>query len=82
MEKVMCPMVMVVMPRPAGHPIDCSKATNSRRSDKPVITSGITKGAVVMAFKVKRPRNCEKRASPNPASVPKITEPTRSSPRL
>src|SRR6202453_3845320 len=75
MEKVMCPMVMVVMPRPAGHPIDCSKATNSRSSDKPVITSGITSGAVVMALSVNRPRNWEKRARPNPASVPRITEP-------
>jgi hypothetical protein len=40
-----------------------------------VITSGITSGAVVMAFKVNRPRNCAKRARPNPASVPRITAP-------
>jgi hypothetical protein len=43
----------------AGGPADgCSKATNNSSRDKPVITSGMTKGAVVMAFKVKRPRNC------------------------
>ena len=71
----MCPMVMVVMPRPAGQPIDCSNATNSSSSDSPVITSGMTSGAVVMALSVKRPLNCAKRARPNPASVPRITEP-------
>src|SRR3984957_6196229 len=75
MENVMCPMVMVVMPRPAGQPINCSRATNSSSSDRPVMTSGMTKGAVVMAFSVKRPRNWLKRANPNPASVPRITDP-------
>ena len=50
-------MVMVVMPRPAGQPIDCSRATNSSSSDSPVITSGMTSGAVVIALSVKRPRN-------------------------
>ena len=55
--------------------MSCSMATNSSNSDSPVMTSGITKGAVVMAFKVKRPRNWRKRASPKPARVPKITEP-------
>ncbi len=44
-------------------------------SDNPVITSGMTSGAVVMAFKVNRPLNWVKRANPKPASVPKITEP-------
>ena len=72
----MWPMVMVVMPLPArAHPIVCSKATNSSSSDSPVMTSGMTKGAVVMAFRVKRPRNAAKRASPNPARVPRITAP-------
>src|SRR5271154_2251550 len=75
MEKVMCPMVMVVMPRPAGQPMSCSRATNSNSSDNPVMTSGMTKGAVVMAFKVNRPRNWLKRANPKPASVPKMTAP-------
>ncbi len=63
-ENVMCPMVMVVMPRPAGHPINCSRATNSSSSDSPVMTSGMTSGAVVMALRVKRPLNCLKRANP------------------
>ena len=40
----MCPMVMVVMPRPAGQPISCSIATNSSSRDSPVITSGMTRG--------------------------------------
>src|SRR5271163_2230043 len=75
MEKVMWPMVMVVMPRPAGQPMSCSSATNSSSSESPVITSGITSGAVVIAFKVKRPLNWVNRANPNPASVPRMTEP-------
>ena len=71
----MCPMVIVVMPRPAGQPINCSIATNKSSMERPVITSGMTSGAVVMAFRVNRPLNCSKRARPNPASVPKITAP-------
>ncbi len=39
------------------------------------MTSGMTRGAVVIAFKVKRPRNWRNRAKPNPASVPRITDP-------
>ena len=42
----MCAIVMVVMPRPSGQPIACSIATNSSSSESPVITSGITSGAV------------------------------------
>ena len=68
-------MVIVVMPRPAGQPIVCSKDTNSSSSDRPVMTSGMTNGAVVMALSIKRPRNFVNRARPKPASVPKITEP-------
>ena len=68
-------MVMVVMPRPAGQPINCSSATNSSSNDSPVITSGMTSGAVVIALSVNRPLNCVKRARPNPASVPNITAP-------
>src|SRR5580704_3592342 len=75
MEKVMWAIVMVVTPRPAGHPISCSRDTNSSSRESPVITSGITRGAVVIAFRVNRPRNWRKRANPKPASVPRITEP-------
>ncbi len=71
----MWPMVMVVTPRPAGQPMVCSSATNSSSSDRPVMTSGITRGAVVMALSVKRPRNCVNRARPKPASVPRMTAP-------
>src|ERR1700675_2684138 len=71
----MCAMVMVVMPRRAAQPIAASRATNMSSNDKPVITSGMTSGAVVMAFKVNRPLNWVKRANPKPASVPKMTAP-------
>src|ERR1700721_732396 len=61
--------------KPGGPPMSCSRAKNSSSNDNPVIPSGITKGAVVIAFKVNLPRNWRKRANPKPASVPKITEP-------
>ncbi len=66
-------MMMVVMPRPDGQPISCSSVTNSSSSDRPVITSGMTSGAVVMPESSVRPRNGPKRASAMPASVPSTT---------
>jgi len=56
----------VVMPRPAGHPIDLLQGDEQQKNDKPVITSASPRVRWSMAFKVKRPRNCEKRASPIP----------------
>ena len=75
MAKVMCAMVMVATPRPAGQPVSCSSATNSSSNDRPVITSGITSGAVVMVESMARPRNGPKRTSASPASVPRMTAP-------
>ncbi len=75
MEKVMCAMVMVVMPRPAGQPKTCSIATKVSRSDRPVITSGMTSGAVVMALNSMRPRNLPNLDSEKPASVPRMDAP-------
>ena len=71
----MCAMVMVVTPRPCGQPKSCSIATNSSSSDSPVITSGITSGAVVIPDNSVRPLKRPKRASTRPASVPRITAP-------
>ncbi len=71
--KVMWAMMMVVMPRPCGHPTSCSSVTNSSSSDRPVITSGITSGAVAMPDSSVRPRNGPKRASAMPVSVPSTT---------
>ena len=70
---VTCAMMIVVMPRPAGQPISCSSVTNSSSSDRPVITSGITSGAVVMPDSSVRPRNGPKRARIMPANVPSTT---------
>ena len=47
-------MMIVVMPRPAGQPISCSIETKSRSSDSPVITSGMTSGAVDMPVRSAR----------------------------
>src|ERR1700722_4816511 len=73
--KVMCANMIVSMPRPRGQPINCSSATNSSSRDKPVITSGITRGAVVIADKRVRPRNGPKRAKTIPTNVPRTTAP-------
>ena len=48
-------MMIVVKPRPSGQPKSCSIATNSSSSDRPVMTSGITSGAVVMPDSSVRP---------------------------
>ena len=47
--------------------------TNSSSSDRPVITSGITSGAVVRPENSVRPLNGPNRASTMPASVPSTT---------
>jgi hypothetical protein len=47
--------------------------TNSSSSDRPVITSGITSGAVVSPENSVRPLNGPNRASAMPASVPSAT---------
>ncbi len=41
-------MTIVVMDRPAGHPMACSIATNSSSMARPVMISGITSGAATM----------------------------------
>ena len=55
--------MIVVMPRPAGQPISCSIATKSRSSDSPVMTSGMTSGAVDMPVRSARVRKRPKRVS-------------------
>ena len=71
--KVMCEITIVVMPRPAGQPISCSSVTNSSSSESPVMTSGMTSGAVARPDSSVRPLNGPKRASAMPASVPSTT---------
>ena len=55
--KVVWAMTMVVMDRPAGQPKLCSMATNSSSRARPVMTSGITSGAVTMPENKVRPVN-------------------------
>src|SRR5579863_6433484 len=74
MQNVTCASVIVTAPLPCGQPITCSRATNSSSSDKPVMTSGITRGAVVMPASTARPRNAPNRASAIPDNVPRTTE--------
>src|ERR1700722_2674652 len=75
MQKVMCDSVIVSAPDPFGQPMSCSSATNISSSERPVITSGITIGAVVMPDSSVRPRKGPKRANATPVSVPRITAP-------
>src|SRR5580658_1420956 len=75
MQKVMCESVIVSAPDPLGQPMSCSSATNINKRERPVITSGITIGAVVIPDSNVRPRKGPKRASATPVSVPRITAP-------
>src|SRR5260370_8242252 len=50
---------MVTAPTPFGQPISCPMETNSSSSDRPVMTSGITIGAVVIPASSMRPRSEE-----------------------
>ncbi|MCY1536170.1 hypothetical protein D9M68_716130 [compost metagenome] len=64
---------MVTMPRSWGQPISCAMATKSSSSDRPVITSGITSGAVTMPPNSVRPRKRGMRVSTKAARVPRAT---------
>ncbi|VDR28724.1 Uncharacterised protein [Raoultella terrigena] len=63
---------MVSIPRSDGQPIACPSATKSSSSDSPVITSGITSGAVIINAKPLDPRKRPKRTSTTAAIVPRI----------
>ena len=72
-QKVTCASQMVSMPRSDGQPMECPSATNSSSSDRPVITSGITSGAVIIKAKPFEPRKRPKRTITTAAMVPRIT---------
>lgn len=55
-------------------PISCAMATNNSSSDRPVITSGITSGAVTMPPNSVRPRKRGMRVRTKAARVPRSTE--------
>src|SRR5690349_1512735 len=75
----MCAMVIVATPRSNCQPnicwSSCSSETNSSSMDRPVMTSGMTSGAVVRPWSRARPRNGPKRDRTRPASVPSTTAP-------
>ncbi len=73
-QKVTWAIQMVNMPRSPGQPKDCPIATNNNSSDKPVITSGITKGAVIMLEKAVLPLNVPIRTITMEAMVPNTTD--------
>src|SRR5690349_6172165 len=75
MQKVICESVIVSAPDPFGQPISCWSATNINNSDSPVMTSGITMGAVVIPDSSVRPLNGPNLASATPVSVPRMTAP-------
>ncbi|MNR37366.1 hypothetical protein D3C85_1553760 [compost metagenome] len=64
---------IVTMPRSIGQPINCAMATNSSNSDRPVITSGITRGAVTRPPNSVRPLKRVTRVSTKAARVPRAT---------
>ena len=71
-EKVMCAMVMVPAPRDIGQPINSCRLTNINNSDRPVITSGMTRGAAIRPVNMNRPRYRPIWVSAIPAIVPKM----------
>ena len=64
--------VTVVKPRWPGQPISCAIRMKSISIEMPVMTSGMTSGAVTRPEKAARPRKRRKRASAMPAMVPRI----------
>ena len=75
-QNVVWAIQMVTMPRSWGQPIICAIATNSSNSDRPVITSGMTNGAVTRPPNSVRPLNWLMRVSTNAANVPSATAAT------
>ena len=65
-------MVIVVIPLCPGQPINCCKLTKNSNSDKPVITSGITKGEAIIPVNKSLPLNCLILVRAIPANVPII----------
>ena len=66
----MCAMVMVVAPREAGQPMRFAIEMNRNSSDRPVMISGITSGAVIMPLSSMRPRSRLTRCSATATSAP------------
>ncbi|MNC69090.1 hypothetical protein D3C75_1197470 [compost metagenome] len=64
---------MVNTPRSDGQPKACPIATNSSSNDRPVITSGITSGAVSIKAKPVEPRKRPKRTITTAAIAPSTT---------
>src|SRR5574343_901397 len=73
MHSVVWPTQMVKKPRSVGTPINCCSEMNSSSMDRPVMTSGITIGAVIMPANSVLPGKRLKRASTKPAIVPRMT---------
>ena len=69
-QKVVWAIQMVITPRSIGQPISCAMATNNSSKDRPVITSGITSGAVTMPPNNVRPRKRPIRVNTSAANVP------------
>ena len=65
---------MVMAPRWAGQPNTFDSETNSKSNARPVITSGITIGAVIRKAKPVCPLNLPTRVSTKAARVPTTTD--------
>src|SRR5690554_1131408 len=73
LQKAVRAIQIVAIPRSTGQPINCAICTNSSNSDKPVITSGITSGAVIMLDSSVRPRIFLNRVITKAHKVPRHT---------
>ena len=73
-QKVTCAIQIVITPRSWNRPKVWPIATNSSRMDRPVMTSGMTSGAVISAENSDLPGNWRKRVITIAAIVPSTTE--------
>ena len=69
--KVTWAIQIVSIPLPSGQPIACSMDTKMSNRESPVITSGMTSGAVIVPANVKCPRNHPKRTRARDAIKPR-----------
>ena len=66
----MCAIVIVVAPRDTGQPMRFAMEMNRNSSDRPVMISGITSGAVIMPLSRIRPRSRRTRCRATATSAP------------
>lgn len=74
MATVVCAIVMVKRPRPRGKPVVCSEIIKKNKKERPMTTSGMTKGETERISKKALQRKDLKRVNKRAHNVPMQTE--------